>query len=352
MAFAEYIWPNGRTATHGLSSKTRVVNISGDAPEVERFPDWSFDGYRTGQAERSAPDCVLKPVCVVRDPLRAGEHYLVLCEVFNPDGVKHPSNVRGDLRAILARGAETHEAWIGFEQEYRLMRDSRSLGQPEDSGNTGPCYCAVGADRTFGRELAEAHARLCETAGLMLYGLNAEALPGQWQFQIGYRDREDDDPSLLNAADHLVLARYLLQRLAERAGLVVSFDERAAEGGGHGARLHTTFSTSATRAEGGIDAIHDAIKRLAEQHEQHMAAYRGNLSERPPEAGADLEFKAGGCDRDASVRIPLGVEQTGSGYFEDRRPGAGADPYRVAARLAATVFDIDYDPFATLRSAA
>jgi len=39
------------------------------------------------------------------------------------------------------------------------------------------------------------------------------------------------------------------------------------------------------------------------------------------------------------------VAQKGYGYFEDRRPGANADPYLVAARLCATVAGIDESLF-------
>ena len=52
-------------------------------------------------------------------------------------------------------------------------------------------------------------------------------------------------------------------------------------------------------------------------------------------------FKVGDADRGCSIRIPKPVAQKGYGYFEDRRPGANADPYLVAARLCATVAGID-----------
>lgn len=357
MAFAEYIWLDGTTPTQSLRSKTRTVSVTGDAPELEKFPEWSFDGSSTGQAEGSDSDCALQPVCVARDPMRVGDHYLVLCEVFDADGTKHASNARGDLRAVLAKGADAHDAWIGFEQEYTLMRDGRPLGFPQSGypAAQGPYYCGIGADRAFGREIAETHARMCEAAGLMFYGLNAEVMPGQWEFQIGYRGRDGEDPSLLNASDHLWLARYLLHRVAEQRGVLVSFDNKPVKGDWNGSGLHTNFSTAATRVAGGIDAIREAIGKLAMQHDQHIAVYGERLEERLTgrhETCSIAEFRAGRADRGASIRIPPGVEQKGFGYFEDRRPGANADPYKIAARLAATVFDIDYTRPARVKSAA
>jgi glutamine synthetase len=355
MPFAEYIWLDGAAPTQGLRAKTRYLPIHSEKVRLKDFPDWSFDGSSTEQAAGSSSDCALTPVCFVKDPMREGESYLVLCEVFNPDGTKHVSNTRGDLRSVLHAGARDHDAWIGFEQEYVLMRDGRPLGFPKDGypAPQGPYYCGVGADRAFGREIAETHARLCVEAGLLYYGLNAEVMPGQWEFQIGYRDNDDEDTSLLNVCDHHWLARYLLQRIAEQHGLVASFDNKPMKGDWNGSGMHTNFSTAAMRADGGIAAIEEAVDRLGRRHDDHIAVYGAGLAERLTglhETCSITEFKSGGADRGASIRIPLAVEQRGFGYFEDRRPGANADPYKVAARLAATVCGIE--DIALRRSAA
>lgn len=355
MTFAEYIWLDGAVPTQGLRSKTRVVKVHTDAPKPEDFPEWSFDGSSTGQAAGSNSDCALKPVCVAKDPTRNGTHFLVLCEVFNADGGAHDTNARNELRSVLRAGADAADAWIGFEQEYTLLRDGRPLGFPKGGfpAPQGPYYCSVGADRAFGRDVAEAHARYCQEAGLLYYGLNAEVMPGQWEFQIGYRGDSSEDPSLLNAADHLWLARYLLLRVAEQAGIIASFDNKPMKGDWNGAGLHTNFSTRLTRAANGLSAIQEAVDRLSRRHEDHIAVYGERLAERLTglhETCSILEFKAGNADRGASIRIPLGVGEKGAGYFEDRRPGANADPYKVAARIAATVCGVDTPMLA--RSAA
>ena len=312
------------------------------------LPEWSFDGSSTGQADGHDSDCALIPVRVVRDPTRQGRNYLVLCEVFNADGTPHATNARADLRELMNAGVDGEDTWIGFEQEYTLLQNGRPLGFPETGlpFPQGPYYCSIGADSTFGREIAETHARLCIEAGLCYYGLNAEVMPGQWEFQIGYRGRDGEDAGLLAISDHMWLARYLLPRVAEDRGVVVSFDNKPMKGDWNGAGMHTNFSSAATRAEGGIDAIYEAVRRLARSHAEHIAVYGDKLEERLTglhETCSITEFRAGGADRGASIRIPLGVEQAGRGYFEDRRPGANADPYKVAARLAETVFDFAAD---------
>lgn len=348
MALAEYIWLDGAVPTQALRAKTRFLPLSAALPAPGDLPYWSFDGSSTGQAEGFDSDCGLVPVAVMPDPLRSPGDILVLCEVSDGDGRSHRSNTRAGLRTVLAAGAALRDAWIGFEQEYALTQDGRPLGFPDQGlpPPQGPYYCSVGSDRAFGRQIAEEHARLCIDAGLMYYGLNAEVMPGQWEFQIGYRGLAEEDAGLLNTADHLWIARYLLHRVAERHGVIASLANKPVAGDWNGSGMHTNFSCAATRAPDGMAAIHKAERLLAHAHEAHIAVYGDGLEQRLTglhETCSISEFKAGGADRGASIRIPQDVEGKGRGYFEDRRPGANADPYLVAARLAATVFEIDIE---------
>ncbi len=342
LGFAEYIWLDGSSHTQALRSKARVVNLSAN-PEASNFPIWSFDGSSTGQAPGDASDCLLQPVRVVPDPHRGLGDYLVLCEVQTADGKAHPSNHRAALRAVLdATGAQS-DPWAGFEQEYTIFRDGRPLGFPADGfpAPQGPYYCSIGAGVAFGRELADAHAALCLEAGLSIYGINAEVMPGQWEFQIGFRGIDSEAADVLTMADHLWLARYLLQREAERRGLAISFANKPVAGDWNGAGMHTNFSTAATRSrDTGLTAIDAAIQALSERHDLHISHYGEGLADRLTgfhETCAIDDFRSGVAHRGASIRIPQSVALKGFGYFEDRRPGANADPYRVAARLVETV---------------
>jgi glutamine synthetase len=51
----------------------------------------------------------------------------------------------------------------------------------------------------------------------------------------------------------------------------------------------------------------------------------------------------GKANRGSSIRIPRPVVIKGYGYIEDRRPGANADPYTVAALIISTVCDIKFN---------
>jgi glutamine synthetase len=347
-SFAEYIWLDGGRPTQSIRSKARVVEVPAN-PEPEDFPEWSFDGSSTEQAVGEDSDCLLAPVRVARDTLRGDGHFLVLCEVLNPDGSPHESNQRATLRRVLDAAGADVEPWVGFEQEYTIYRDGRPLGFPANGypGPQGPYYCGIGADRAYGRELVESHAKACVEAGLMFYGINAEVMPGQWEFQVGYRGIDGETGDALKIADHLWLARYLLQRLGEDQGLTVSFDNKPVSGDWNGAGLHTNFSTAATRDPAhGLDAIHAAIDALSQRHANHIRDYGAGLGARLTglHETCDINtFKSGIAHRGASIRIPQPVAIKGSGYFEDRRPGANADPYLVAACLVASVCRV-YDP--------
>lgn len=341
---AEYIWLDGAKPTQQLRSKARVVALPAHFDvKVENFPSWSFDGSSTYQAEGNDSDLILKPVNFVEDPIRGKGNYLVMCEVMNADGTPHLTNERANLREVLSAGASDDDPWFGFEQEYALLKSGRVLGFPEDGmpAAQGPYYCSVGSDVAFGREVVEAHMLACINAGLMIYGINAEVLPGQWEFQIGYRGVEGESADPLNVADHLWIARWLLYRIAENFDLVPTFAPKPVKGDWNGSGKHTNFSTKYTRdPQTGKSAMEHAISALGSTHAEHIEVYGDGLAERLTglhETASIDEFKGGVADRGASIRIPQPVAQRGYGYLEDRRPAANADPYAVAARILKTI---------------
>lgn len=340
-----YIWMDG-APTSKLRCKTRILEHPNGTMKVKNIPDWGFDGSSTYQATGNDSDLILKPVTVINDPTSNGKGYLVFCEVFFADGRPHPTNSRAKLRAILDNGGREHEAWIGFEQEYTLFKGSQPLGWPQGGypAPQGPFYCGVGADEVFGRDLVKEHTQACIDAGLMIFGINAEVMPGQWEFQIGYRGISGESPDPLTVSDHLWLARWILYRLGENYGITVSLDPKPIKGDWNGAGKHTNFSTKDTRdPKTGINAIHDAVSRLEQRHNEHIKLYGLGLETRLTglhETSPMHEFSSGVANRGCSIRIPRSVAEAGHGYFEDRRPGANADPYEVSAILLETVCDI------------
>ena len=328
---AEYIWMDGHEPTQKLRSKTKVID--GPINSIDDLPLWGFDGSSTNQAEGNDSDCMLKPVCKMPDPVRGGDDILVMCEVMNPDGSIHSSNTRAHLREISEKFSD-QEAWFGIEQEYTLFEGRNPLGWPEGGypAPQGPFYCGVGADEVFGRDVVEEHLQLCMDAGLEVSGINAEVMPGQWEYQIG-------PLGPLEVADQMWISRWLLYRISEDYGVSATLHPKPVKGDWNGAGAHTNFSTKSMRAEGGIDVINEACEKLSQKHDEHINVYGAHNDERLTglhETCSIKEFRYGVSDRGASIRIPMQTANDGYGYLEDRRPSANMDPYKVCAILIET----------------
>ncbi|MGY0234628.1 glutamine synthetase [Longispora urticae] len=322
---AEYIWIDGTEPTAKLRSKTRVL---ADGAEL---PLWGFDGSSTNQALGSASDCVLKPVFSCPDPIRGGDNLLVLCEVLDTAMAPHPTNTRARLTQVAEQFAD-QEPIFGIEQEYTFFADNRPLGFPVGGfpAPQGGYYCGVGSDEIFGRAIVEKHLDHCIAAGLAICGINAEVMPGQWEFQIG-----PVDP--VTASDHLWVARWLLYRTAEDFGVAATLDPKPVRGDWNGAGAHTNFSTKAMRE--GYDPIITACEALGENVLEHVHNYGAGIEGRltgQHETAPWNVFSYGVSDRGASVRIPWQVEVEQKGYLEDRRPNANADPYTVTRLVVST----------------
>ena len=348
---AEYIWLDGTTPTANLRCKTRIVELPNFSSKPEDYPVWSFDGSSTNQSKGNSSDLYLRPVRVIKDPIRTEtpNNVLVLCEVLNPDHSAHYTNTRAQLQTVLFNGCAKYDALFGFEQEYTLFSNGKPLGWPAEGAPQpqGPYYCSVGTNKAFGRHIVEKHLAHCINAGICIYGINAEVMPGQWEYQVGYRGFKEDHLDTLTICDHQILARWLLCRTAEDFNVVVNFDNKPMKGDWNGSGCHTNFSTADMRdPKTGYQTIMTAIARLADNHAQHIKIYGHNLHERltgKHETCSIHEFRHGISDRGASIRIPLHVKENGCGYLEDRRPGANSDPYLVAASLLATVSNMDWD---------
>lgn len=122
---AEYIWIDGHSPTPKLRSKTKIID--GPVTELSHIPGWSFDGSSTLQGEGHDSDRALHPVAFVPDPIRGGQHILVMSEVNYPDGKPHETNKRAHLVEI-SRKHKDHAPWFGIEQEYTFFSGTLTAG--------------------------------------------------------------------------------------------------------------------------------------------------------------------------------------------------------------------------------
>lgn len=338
-----YIWIDG--TGEGLRAKTKTLDFIPKCPE--ECPVWNFDGSSTAQAEGSNSDVYLFPVSLFNDPFRCGRNKLLLCDTYKYNKTPTDSNKRISCKKVMDEAAAAHP-WFGIEQEYTLLDiDGHPLGWPKNGfpGPQGPYYCGVGANRVYGREIVEAHYRACMYAGVKIAGTNAEVMPAQWEFQVGPCEG-------ISMGDHLWIARFILHRVAEDFGVVVSLDPKPMPGDWNGAGAHTNFSTLAMREEGGLKAIEVAIDRLGKEHKRHIQMYdpkKGQDNERRltgfHETSSIHDFSAGVANRGASIRIPRDVAAEGCGYLEDRRPSSNCDPYMVCEALVRTMVTNKWDDY-------
>ncbi|KAH7931707.1 hypothetical protein HPB51_029735 [Rhipicephalus microplus] len=355
-----YIWIDGTGEL--LRSKTRTVNFV--PKSAEELPMWNYDGSSTYQAQGSNSDVFLKPAAVFPDPFLRGNNKLVMCETYRPNneptGTDNLPLVLNCQQCISCEGLcfytvtsrNTTRAAVNrqpslfivihivhmFPQPLIYTTTCKPFGWPKGGfpGPQGPYYCGVGTGRVMGRDVVEAHYRACLYSNINVSGTNAEVMPSQWEYQVG--------PCVgVSASDELWMSRYILHRVAEDFGIVVTFDPKPMTGDWNGAGAHTNFSTKAMRAEGGIKAIEAAIARLAKHHKRHIEAYdpkQGRDNERRltghHETSSIHDFSSGVANRGCSVRIPRAVAEQNKGYFEDRRPSSNMDPYMVTEVLVRT----------------
>lgn len=327
----EYIWLDGYKPTQSLRGKTKILeDFSG---KLEDCPMWSFDGSSTEQAEGGSSDCLLKPVACVPDPGRLGNGYLVMTEVLNADGSAHETNGRATI------DDDDDDFWFGFEQEYFLWDPETNLPLGFPAGGypppQGPYYCSVGGKNAYGREIVEEHLEMCLQAGLNIEGINGEVAAGQWEFQ-GFAK------GAAKAGDEMWIARYLLERTAEKYGLAINWHPKplgATDWNGSG--MHANFSNSVLRTAGD-KAVYDKICEAFEPRiKEHISVYGHDNDKRLTglhETQSIDKFSYGVSDRGASIRIPVATVESGwKGWLEDRRPASNADPYKVAAAIISTV---------------
>lgn len=339
---AEYVWIDAdgvpRSKTKTLSSKP---------VHCDDLPVWNFDGSSTGQAPGHDSEVLLVPCRIFKDPFRQGDNVLVLAECVTPDMKPAKGNSRATCVEWMNKFSDL-EPWFGIEQEYTLMKPGKIGEQSNvpfgfnadgtEPAAQGPYYCGAGAAVGIGREVADTHYAMCLYAGVKVAGINAEVMPGQWEYQVG--------PCRgVEMGDHLVMSRYIMLRVSELLDVQVTFEPKPRDGDWNGAGCHTNFSIAPMRQDGGLAVIEKTCQAFGNYAKEHIAEYGEGNEKRltgEHETCSINEFKYGVADRGASIRIPRETFLEKKGYMEDRRPAANCDPYKVTRRMIQTTGEALY----------
>ena len=326
---AEYIWIDG-------TEPTRSSAVEDQDPRGRRGACRS--GASTVRAPTRRPgsnsDCVLQPVFVVPgpDPRRRRRARDVRGAAHRHDAApdQHPRR----CCAPIAEKYADQEPLFGIEQEYTFFKDGRPLGFPPNGfpAPQGFYYCGVGADEVFGRDVVEAHLEACLDAGLGISGINAEVMPGQWEFQVGPLEPARRVRPAVGRPLAALPHRRGLRRRRPR-----STRSRSRATGTAPARTPTSRPRRCARA---TTRSSPRARRSASKAEEHVDDYGAGIEHRltgSHETAPWTEFSYGVSDRGASVRIPWQVEIDKKGYIEDRRPNANMDPYVVTRLITETV---------------
>ena len=178
---AEYIWIDGTEPTARLRSKTKILADGKDLPDLglRRLEHEPGAGQQL-RLRAAAGVLVSRP-----DPRRRRRARDVRGAAHRHDAARdqHPCAAR----ARSPRSSPTRSRCSASSRSTRSSRTAARYGFPPN-GYPAPqefYYCGVGADEVFGRDVVEAHLDACLEAGLGISGINAEVMPGQWEFQVG-----------------------------------------------------------------------------------------------------------------------------------------------------------------------
>jgi glutamine synthetase len=316
----EYIWLGGNNE---FRSKIRVIDLQDYNFQLSDLPIWNFDGSSTNQTITEETEIVLKPIKYVLSPF-LNNSYLVLCECYNNDNTPTFNNYRYEANLLFEQKKES-EPWFGLEQEYFILSNSYQ----NNVTSQGPYYCGIGNGKySIERDIAHEHLENCIKAGINISGINAEVAHCQWEFQIG-------PCTGIDASDQLLLARYILERIAEKYSVKINYLPKPFSKI-NGSGCHINFSTNDMRNENGLESIKKAIQKLGKYH-QEIIQISGESNQKrltgTHETSSIDVFSYGIGTRHTSVRIPYSTYNDKKGYFEDRRYGANVNPYIATSML-------------------
>ena len=147
--------------------------------------------------------------------------------------------------------------------------------------------------------------------------------------------------SSITVCDHLLVARFLLNRLAEIEGFRVDLSHFPEVSETQiKSNLIMAISTDLTREEEGLKSVKELCRKLCTKTamKRHALSYgREYFSE----IYSDEDKPSWGPASSKNlIRIPWSTMRSNKGGLEDHRPGSDANPYLVLSSFVKTTIDI------------
>lgn len=256
------------------------------------------------------------------------------------DGSPYPGDQRGFCRRSLAAAADTGLAFqAGFEVEWLV-------GRPDGGGGWASAVAGgpYGADRLIaGLDYLDALATALTAAGLPWLQLHPEYGEGQFELSLAPADP-------LTAADRLVAAKLLIQRVTARFGWTLSFSPLPApDRVGNGGHLHISAThhgrplLEGGAGPGGLPAAGEALVAGLLAHLPALLPLACPLVEsygRLTPGRWSAPFQVWGVEnREAAVRLIPAAADGGAGQLELKVADLAANPYLLIGAVVAALAD-------------
>ncbi|MFK7854044.1 MAG: glutamine synthetase family protein [Granulosicoccus sp.] len=274
-------------------------------------------------------------------------HEQIICSLHTLSGAPSEFDVRAILqKQVNALALEGLHAVVAVELEFYLLDGStRTTGQPRipdqltiaGSPNELQLYDMRTMDRV--EEVISRIHSYAQALDIPAETTLAEFGPGQFEINL----KHQSNPVL--AADHAVLFKQIVDRAAQKSGLVASFMAKPyTEHGGSGQHVHVSLlddkganildTDSRDRQSNLLFAVAGCIEHL--KASQLVLAPHGNSYRRlQPENFAPVRCDWGYDHRGVAVRLP--ETQGAAARLEHRVAGADANSYLVLTIILASI---------------